>query len=217
MSMESCQSRCKRTVGVARCSLLGRLFSSKNKPSGQKQTFERFGLSIDPFSRTSAPLVLAVLLSCFALLSCTDSPSGNAKNNSPEEKAQQLQKAQLEKGMGAYQQSKYKEAYKIIHPIAEKGDVDSQAILGEMHMRGNGVSRSAEESFKWYLRAAEQGLAESQYLVANMYAHGMGVQQDLAQASVWSQRAQTSGFGKDAAGEEGKKIEEKKVEAKAKP
>ena len=111
--------------------------------------------------------------------------------------------------MAAYRQSKFKEAYDVLRPPAEKGDINSQALLGEMYMRGNGVSRSMEDSFTWYLRAAEQGSAESQYQVATMYAHGLGVQQDLVQASIWSQRAQNNGFGKNTAAEGKNNIQSK--------
>ncbi|MES9905411.1 MAG: tetratricopeptide repeat protein [Sedimenticola sp.] len=144
-------------------------------------------------------LLLALLLSTTTLLSCTDSTSERVQIDN----TKALHQARVEEGLAAYQQSKYTQTYKLLQPLAQEGDIRSQALLGEMYSKGNGVSRSPEESFKWYSRAAQQGHAEAQYQLASMYAHGMGVAQDLAQASIWSLRAEASGFGQTAAAEEG--------------
>ena len=142
----------------------------------------------------------AILFSSITILSsCTDSSLEGSRVAPSAEKAAQ---ALVEEGMAAYQQSNYKQAYDLLSPLAEEGDIKSQVVLGGMYRRGNGVARSLEDSFRWYLRAAEQEHAESQYQVADMYAHGTGVPQDLVQASVWSQRAQANGFGEPAVAEE---------------
>ncbi|MES9900811.1 MAG: tetratricopeptide repeat protein [Sedimenticola sp.] len=144
-----------------------------------------------------SPLILAVLFSCFTTLACTDSQPESVTSIPTAIKVEQLEKANVIKGLASYQQSKYKEAHGILHPLAVRDEVSSQSVLGEMYMMGNGVSRSAEESFKWYLSAAEQEHAQSQYQVASMYAHGTGVPQNLAQAFVWSQaRPSQRFFGK---------------------
>ena len=147
-------------------------------------------------------IFFTAFFSIFILSSCADSTPEHSQTTPSAENAEQAHQARVEQGMAAYQQAKFKQTYDLLHPLAEEGNIQSQVVLGEMYKRGNGVSRSLESSFQWYLRAAEQQHAEAQYQVANMYAHGMGVPQDLALASIWSQRAQANGFGQQAVAEE---------------
>ena len=57
--------------------------------------------------------------------------------------------------------------------------------MGIMYRDGNGVSRDAETSFKWFLKAAENGDPHAQYAVGLALYDGAGTQRDRDQAIDW--------------------------------
>jgi TPR repeat protein len=78
--------------------------------------------------------------------------------------------------------------------LAEKGDADSQYMLGVAYDKGYGVSKDDTEAFKWFRLAAEQGHANSQFRVGNMYMSGNGTAKDDAEAVKWFRKAAEQGL-----------------------
>ena len=79
----------------------------------------------------------------------------------------------------------YAEALAILKPLADAGNAQAQARLGDMYTEGRGVGQSQTEAVKWYERAALQGDVALQLKLARMYANGTGVDRNPNLAYVW--------------------------------
>ena len=79
----------------------------------------------------------------------------------------------------------YAEALAILKPLADGGNAQAQARLGDMYTEGRGVGQSQTEAVKWYERAALQGDVALQLKLARMYANGTGVDRNPNLAYVW--------------------------------
>lgn len=84
---------------------------------------------------------------------------------------------------GAYIKGDYITALRIIEPLAEKGDLRAQYILGYMHENGHVANQDFALAAKWYRMAAEQGDAISEISLGLLYEHGKGVAKDFAEAA----------------------------------
>jgi|ERR1039458_4233266 TPR repeat protein len=74
---------------------------------------------------------------------------------------------------------------------AESNDAEAQFKLAQLYDQGNGVPKSDQEAFSWYLKAEQLeikeaaccgGLNEARYEVGRCYATGQGVQKDSEEA-----------------------------------
>ena len=65
-----------------------------------------------------------------------------------------------------------------IQQAAERGDVGSQAQLGNRYLHGRGVPKDDVKAAGWYSKAATQGHAVSQGMLGGMYLRGQGVKRD---------------------------------------
>ena len=90
-------------------------------------------------------------------------------------------------GLDAIERKDYKEAYRLILPLAEKGNAEAQSMLGVMLMYSikDGVTQDYKEAFKWNKLAAEQGIADAQGMLGLMYGNGYGVSQDYKESVKW--------------------------------
>jgi TPR repeat protein len=79
----------------------------------------------------------------------------------------------------------YKEAVKILQPLAEQGNVSPQFNLGFIYSDAPGVPRDYAEAEKWYRNAGDQGNADTQNNLGFMYYIGQGVTQDYVQVHMW--------------------------------
>ena len=70
----------------------------------------------------------------------------------------------IEKAQDAYNKDNHKEAVRLYRIAAERGNSLAQYRLGTRYFLGEGVTKSAEEAFKWWKRAAEQGHLRAQSL-----------------------------------------------------
>ena len=104
-----------------------------------------------------------------------------------------LQAQTYEEGRQAYIQGKYREAFKILQPLAVEGDSEAQKMLGIMYDYGHGVKANSEKALEWYLKSAEQGQPAVQYQVGAKYFRGDGVKQDYAEAARWWEMAANGG------------------------
>jgi TPR repeat protein len=77
----------------------------------------------------------------------------------------------LENGLKAYKKSDYIQALELLCPIAEKGNILAQGILGRMYLRGEGVIQNYQEAAKWYRLAAKScDDKSSQYHLSLLYS-----------------------------------------------
>ena len=96
-------------------------------------------------------------------------------------------------GRSAYISGDYKQALKILKPLAENGDPKAQKIMGIMYDYGHGVEKDSKQALQWYIKAAEQGNPDVQYHVGAKYFHGDGTDQNYAEAAKWWELAATGG------------------------
>ena len=94
----------------------------------------------------------------------------------------------------AYSQEDYATALKKLKPLAERGHVRSQHLLGVMYINGTDVVQNDEQARKWTLKAAEQEHDISQYFFGWVYKRGKGVDQDDAEAVKWFRKAAEQGY-----------------------
>jgi len=87
----------------------------------------------------------------------------------------------------------YKKAYKILRPLAERGNVVAQYNLGVMNEKGDGTPLNYEKAVKWYHLAANQGDPKAQNNLGNLYRMGEGVLQNYQEARKWYQRSANQG------------------------
>ncbi len=108
----------------------------------------------------------------------------------------QANETEYQKGVDAYELRKYKTAFDIFKPLAEKEHAKAQFNLGQMYYNGQGVEQNYGEAFKWYKHAAKQGRAEGQFKLAKMYHEGKGVTEHNIYSHMWFSIAKTNGYKK---------------------
>jgi TPR repeat protein len=99
----------------------------------------------------------------------------------------------FQSGLDAHQRKDYKEAVRLILPIAEQGYAEAQNNLGWMRNHGQGIPQDFKEAVKWYRLSAEQGNAKAQLNLGWLYDNGQGVLQDYALAHMWFNLCGSSG------------------------
>lgn len=83
----------------------------------------------------------------------------------------------------------YLKAAEQFREDADKGDAESQFMLGELYCDGYGVEQDYSEAAIWYRKAAEQGHAVGQNNLAWCYYNGYGVTKDYKEALKWYRKA----------------------------
>jgi uncharacterized protein len=97
------------------------------------------------------------------------------------------------KALDAYNSGDFALALKTFRPLAEKGQVLGQYILGLMYTNGQGVAENFPEGLQWLTKAAEQGEAKAQFSVGVIYFKGLGVTKNNTEALKWYRRAAEQG------------------------
>ena len=72
---------------------------------------------------------------------------------------------------------------------AEKGDLESQYMLGNMYTKGIGVGTDNSKAIEWYEKSATQGYAKAEYNLGLIYYDGIGTKKNNATALKWFTRA----------------------------
>jgi hypothetical protein len=86
----------------------------------------------------------------------------------------------------AYMHHDYATAARLIRPLAQQGNADAQAKLGDLYARGRGVPQSYAEAARWYRLAAVQGNVRAQNNLGLMYYYGSaGIVADHVRAYMW--------------------------------
>lgn len=86
----------------------------------------------------------------------------------------------------------------VIAAAASRGDVGAQVLLAHMNQEGQGVPKSLDQAFHWYVRAAEGGSEIAHCAVSLAYAHGLGVERAPELALDWAKRGIERGFASAA-------------------
>lgn len=68
---------------------------------------------------------------------------------------------------------------------AEEGFPQAMNLLGDLYAEGKGVTRSAEQAYKWHLAAAGKGVKKAQWEVAQACRRGNGTEVSYDQAARW--------------------------------
>ena len=93
--------------------------------------------------------------------------------------------------MTLIRQHKFAEAQAVLLPAVEKGEAESQALLGQIYNAGWGVPVDYEQAFKWWSRAAAGGSADGQWGLGLLYDDGKGVARDSQKAAtLWKTAAE---------------------------
>lgn len=100
----------------------------------------------------------------------------------------------LSEADAAYNSGDYKQALKLLRPLAAQKKVTAQFNLGLMYANGQGVIQDYQEAEKWYRLAATQGYAPAQLRLGLVYANGQGVIQDYQEAEKWYRLAASQGY-----------------------
>lgn len=101
---------------------------------------------------------------------------------------------QFEDSVAAYERGEYTTAFRLMKPLAEKGDAKAQHNLGVMYDNGRGTPQDYTKALMWYRRSAGQGLPEAQHNLGLMYENGQGVPQNYPEAVKWYRRAAEQGM-----------------------
>jgi len=104
-------------------------------------------------------------------------------------------RADYDAGMAAYRSGDYAEALKHFQADAEAGDAPSQAALGILYVRGEGVEKDVGKAAEWFGKAAAQGNAGSQHLLARLLFSGALGERDVPKAIEWFEKASAQGYG----------------------
>jgi TPR repeat protein len=97
------------------------------------------------------------------------------------------------KALKAYNDADYAAALRIFRPLADRGQILAEYLVGLMYANGQGVEQSFAETMKWHLKAANQGEAKAQFSVGVMYFKGLGTPTNHAEAFKWYRRAADQG------------------------
>ncbi len=90
--------------------------------------------------------------------------------------------------------SDYATVLRIMHPLADQGDVAAQTSLGYLYANGKGVLQDFTEAAKWYRLAADRGGAVAQLGLGDMYMEGQGMPQNYVEAVKLYRLAATQGL-----------------------
>lgn len=80
--------------------------------------------------------------------------------------------------------------------VAEQGDPDAQARLGDLYRKGEGTPENYTEAVRWYRLAAAQGYLLAQVNLGTMYALGEGAPENYVEAYKWWALAAARGDAK---------------------
>lgn len=97
--------------------------------------------------------------------------------------------AQFTQAVAAYNTGRYDQAFRLLQPLAQQGDVRAQYNLGILYRDGQGVAQDYRQAVAWFQKAANQELAQAQVNLGVRYEKGQGVVQNYQQALAWYQKA----------------------------
>lgn len=101
----------------------------------------------------------------------------------------------LTAGLAAFEAKDYTNAFKLLKPIAERGDAEAQCIVANMYHLGLGLEKNVLEAVEWYKKSAEQGYGVASNNLSGIFRVGeQGISMNRAEAEKWHQKAEEQGF-----------------------
>ena len=85
----------------------------------------------------------------------------------------------------AFKQGDYPTALAGFKASAERGNANSQGMLGTMYAEGWGTPKNDRQALLWYRQSAEQGNWVAQHSLVEVYAFGKGIPKDMQTAYFW--------------------------------
>ena len=76
---------------------------------------------------------------------------------------------QLDDAAAAYERGDFVTAFRLVRPLAQRGDPVAQYHLGLMYLNGEGTRQNPAEAAKWFRLAAEQGDPRAQLSIGISY------------------------------------------------
>jgi hypothetical protein len=92
---------------------------------------------------------------------------------------------QIAKARQAYRDRKTAEAVALLTPLAEAGDLQAAAMLGDFLMNPADGPANLPQARRWLALAAPQGSPQTLYNLGVLYDKGGGGERDVAQAVKW--------------------------------
>ena len=87
--------------------------------------------------------------------------------------------------LAASKKGDFSTSFKLLKPLAEKGDARAQGELGALYLSGRGTSKDPKEGLRWTKEAANKGLATAQYNLGVIYLDGQVAPQNFPEAMKW--------------------------------
>ena len=99
-------------------------------------------------------------------------------------------------GLALKKAGDYAEALRLFMLAAEAGSAEAASSVSGMYLKGEGVEKDDEESFRWNKKAAELGDPDSMFILAHAYSGGTNVvEKDLSKALFWAKKAEQARDG----------------------
>ena len=104
-------------------------------------------------------------------------------------------RADYEQAIKYYEHGDYAAALRELRPLAQQGNLDAQAKLGQMYLDGRGVKADPTTAMRLLKQAATEGdVAAAESDIGRIYYNGSGVKRDYAEAARWFQKAADQGY-----------------------
>jgi TPR repeat protein len=95
-------------------------------------------------------------------------------------------------------QPDYDKAFDLLTKSVSQGNRPAaQRGLGEMYLKGKGVSQNFSKAFEYFEESAKQNDQAAQFYLSFMYEEGLGISQNKSEAAVWYQKAAQQGKNKE--------------------
>lgn len=104
--------------------------------------------------------------------------------------------ATFKEAAALYSDENYPAAYEIAVPLATKGDVKAQIMLGEMYELGRGRKVDMANALQWYEMAAAQDHTGAMFRIGMLNLTGRAGAKDPAKARKWLSKAASAGHMK---------------------
>jgi TPR repeat protein len=100
----------------------------------------------------------------------------------------------LEDANAAYESGEYATAYRLLLPLAERGNATAELKIGKMYHDGHGVQQDYYKAKFWFEAASEHGDVVAKYNLGVLWEEGKGTPGDYNVAAGWYRLAAAQGF-----------------------
>lgn len=97
----------------------------------------------------------------------------------------------------AYDAGRFKQAARLLDPLARHGNPTAQLRLGILYFQGHGVKEDERRAISWWRRSADQGNLDAMYQLGNAFTFGIDAAKTVPdpdrEAAWWYFRAASAG------------------------